>query len=102
MTIDQNILNKIRNYGALKYTSDRICVLLGLEGEDMDWFLDQMEDSKSQVRKFYDQGVAIGEYNQDVELAKQGEKGDVLSIIELNKIQDDRRVNKVKDELFGV
>ncbi|MCD6345994.1 MAG: hypothetical protein J7L96_01100 [Bacteroidales bacterium] len=102
MTLDQNTLNKIRNYGALKYTADRICVLLGLDEKDQDWFLEQMEEPGSRVRKFYDQGVAIGEYNQDVELAKQGEKGDVLSIIELSKIQFHRKIDKVKNDLFGV
>lgn len=102
MRVDQNTLNKIRNYGALKYTCDRMCILLGLDSRDQAWFIGQMEDARSEVRKFYDQGVAIGEYNQDVELAKQGEKGDVLSIIELNKIQHDRKVNKVKKDLFGV
>lgn len=102
MITDQNTLNKIRNYGALKYTSDRICVLLGLDEKNRLWFMEQMDNTGSEVRAYYDRGVAIGEYNIDVELAKQGEKGDVFAIIEINKIQEERRISKVKKDLFGI
>ena len=79
-----------------------MCTLLGLDEDQKAWFLQEIIDPKSQVRAYYDQGVAIGEYNQDVELAKQGERGDVLSIIQLNKIQEERRLNQIQKDLFGV
>lgn len=102
MLIDQNTLIKIRNYGALKYTSDRIIVLLGLDPEEARRFNEEFRDELSQVRRFYEQGVAIGEYNIDVELAKQGEKGDVFAIMEINKQHENRRIDQLRNELFGV
>ena len=102
MLIDQNSLVKIRNYGALKYTPDRICVLLGLDLEESRAFIDEFADLQSQTRRFYEQGVAIGEYNIDVELAKQGEKGDVFAIMEISKQQENRKIDKVRKELFGL
>lgn len=102
MLIDQNILTKIRNYGALKYTVDRIIVLLGLDPDEAEEFTVLFEDRKSQVRRLYEQGVAIGEYNIDVELAKAGEKGDVFAIMEIGKQQETRKLNQLKKDLFGV
>lgn len=102
MTLDQNTLNKIRNYGALKYTADRICALLAIDGEERDAFLKEWDDPTGQVRKYYNQGVAIGDYNMDVELAKQGEKGDVIAISELQRIQQKRKIDQTRNELFGL
>jgi len=102
MLIDQNTLIKIRNYGALKYTVDRIVVLLGVDPDEELKFVEEFQDPKSQVRRYYEQGVAIGEYNIDVELAKAGEKGDVLAIMEISKKQDHRRISGLRKELFGV
>jgi len=89
MTLDQNTLSKIRNYGALKDT-------------EKEAFLQEYSDPQSQVRRYYDQGVAIGEYNADVELAKLGEKGDVLAIVELSRIQHKRRIDQTRHDLFGI
>ena len=102
MTLDQNTLSKIRNYGALKYTADRICTLLALDESEKEAFLQEYSDPQSQVRRYYDQGVAIGEYNADVELAKLGEKGDVLAIVELSRIQHKRRIDQTRHDLFGI
>lgn len=100
--MDQSSLIKIRNYGALKYTPERICKMLGLFGDDAQRFLVEFQDEENQIRQFYDQGVAIGDYNIDAELAKQSEKGDILSIIELNNRQQRTKVNNLKKELFGL
>jgi hypothetical protein len=102
MILDQNTLNKIRNYGALKYTTDRICALLAIDGDEREAFMREWDDPASQLQRYYTQGVAIGEYNMDVELAKQGEKGDVIAISELQRIQQKRRIDQTKNELFGL
>jgi len=102
MIPDQNTLSKIRNYGALKYTADRICTLLAIDGEEREAFLKEWEDPTSQVRKYYTQGVAIGEYNADVELSKLSEKGDVIAISELHRIQHKRKIDQTRQDLFGV
>lgn len=76
--------------------------MLGLFGDDEVKFMVEFQDENSQIRQFYDQGVAIGQYNIDAELAKQSEKGDVFSIIELNKRQEHNKLNNLKKELFGL
>lgn len=100
--MDQSSLIKIRNFGALKYTPERICKMLGLFGENAQRFLVEFQDDESEIRQFYDQGVAIGDYNIDAELAKQSEKGEILAIIELNNRQQRTRINTLKKELFGL
>lgn len=100
--MDQSSLIKIRNYGALKYSPETICKMLGLFGEEADRFMVDFQNDQSPVRQFYDQGVAIGDYNIDAELAKQSEKGDILSIVELNNRQYRTKINNLKKELFGL
>ncbi len=99
---DQSTLIKIRNYGALKYPPDKICSILGLNGDERERFLVEFEDLETQIRTFYEQGVAIGDYNIDAELAKKSEKGDVLAIMELQKRQYYSNISRLKKDLFGV
>ena len=100
--MDQSSLVKIRNYGALKYTPERICKMLGLFGEDQERFLVEFQDEENPIRQFYDQGVAIGDYNIDAELAKQSEKGEILAIIQLQERQEKTKISTLKKELFGI
>ena len=100
--MDQSTLIKIRNYGALKYAPERICKMLGLFGDDAQSFLVEFQDEGTQIRQYYDHGVAIGDYNIDAELAKQSEKGDILSIIELNNRQERTKISSLKKQLFGI
>lgn len=99
---DQNTLIKIRNYGALKFSAEKICQILGLRGDEKEHFLLSFDDPESDIRQFYDQGTAIGEYNIDAELAKKAETGDIFSIIEQSKRQYHRRIDDMKKNLFGV
>ncbi len=100
--MDQSSLIKIRNYGALKYAPERICKILGLFGEDSQRFIVEFQDEESQIRQFYDQGVAIGDYNIDAELAKQSEKGDIMSIMQLQERQEKTKISNLKNQLFGI
>lgn len=100
--MDQSSLTKIRNFGALKYSEKQICKMLGLFGDDELKFMVEFQDENSPIRQYYEQGVAIGQYNIDAELAKQSEKGDVFSIMELNKRQEQNKLNNLKKELFGI
>ncbi len=69
MNLDQATLVRIRIFGALKYSGSKICDLLRFCDGERDEFIKQMADPGSQVYRYYHQGVAIGDYNQDVELA---------------------------------
>jgi hypothetical protein len=102
MLYDQSVLIKIRNYGALKYTKERIASILGLNAKDREQFYIDFEDPESEIREMWGQGVAIGDYNIDAELAKAAESGDTNSIIELSYRQYYQKVDQVKQDLFGV
>lgn len=100
--MDQSTLIKVMNYGALKYSPEKICVILGFDEITTNEFMLEFQDQKSTVRKSYNRGVLIGEYNVDAELAKQSEKGDIFSIQQLREIQDKREVSDLINKLFGV
>ena len=50
----------------------------------------------------YQNGLAIGSWNIDAELAKQAEKGDVDSISALAERSKERRIKDLKKQLFGI
>jgi hypothetical protein len=102
MQLNEITLKKIINFGALKYSALKICKLLAFNREQTQLFLIDFENDASPIRINYDQGVAIGEYNVDAELAKQSEKGDIYSIQELDKRQYFRELDDLTKELFGV
>lgn len=100
--MDQSNLIKIRNYGALKYTPQQICRILGLSQDDSERFMVEFQDEESDIRKYYDQGVLFGDYNIDAELAKQSEKGDIMAIIQLQERQEKTKISRLKKDLFGI
>jgi len=100
--MDQNTLMKIRNYGALKFSVEKMCRILRFFGDDKNNFIVEMKKPNSEVRTYYDQGAAIGDYNIDAELAKKAEKGDVLCIMELSRRQHNNQINQLKKDLFGI
>jgi len=102
MQYDQAVLMKIRNYGALKYSKEKIAAILGLTKDERETFFSDFDDKESEVRRFWEQGVAIGDYNIDAELAKSAEGGDTNSIIELSYRQYYQKTDQIKNELFGI
>lgn len=102
MNISETILMKIRNYGALKYTPDKICDLLGVYDEERELLLQEFDKPGSQVSRYFRQGIDIGDYNIDAELAKKSEEGDVFAVMELGKRQYHRGINNLKKDLFGI
>ncbi len=102
MIYSETMLYKIRNYGALKMSGLRMCTILGLEGDERVEFLNDLRDKTSTAYKYYHQGVEIGDYNIDAELAKQAEKGDIDSIVKLEERQHDRGIEDLRQELFGI
>lgn len=102
ITFDKTLLIKVVNFGALKYGPHQICKLLGLNSVQKEEFMIHFNNVESELRIHYEKGLSIGEYNLDAELAKQGEKGDVFSIIELSKRQYHRKMDDMKSDLFGI
>jgi len=102
MKVDLQTLSKIRNFGALKYAPEKIVTLLALTGDEKTEFLLEINNPQSQIYTYYHQGWEIGEYNIDAELAKKAETGDIMSIIQLNERQGNRRIDDLKKKLFGI
>lgn len=102
MEYTPEILQKVKTFGALGLSSQRIALLLGLSPKDTQAFIIEFNDTTSLVYKTYEQGVAIGEYNQDAALMKQAEKGDLFAIQELKIRQFNRDLEDDRKERFGL
>jgi phosphoglycolate phosphatase-like HAD superfamily hydrolase len=100
--MDDNILYKIRNFGALNYAPERIADLLGYVGEERRKLFIELADEQSQAAVIYRQGQGIGKYNIDVELLKNAEKGVPEAIDLLDERQRRETVINLKKELFGI
>ncbi len=100
--IGDKYLNQVKTFGALGYSIGRILELLNLPDSEATELKLRISIPGDVYNKAYRQGCAIGEYNVDVELHKQAEKGDIDSI----KLEEERNMvkkeDKLKRELFGV
>lgn len=102
ITFDSAILKQVVNFGALKYDPYQMRKLLRLSDEESEEFVKQFQNEESEIRKYYEQGLSIGEYNIDAGLAKKAEKGEVDASIELGRRQHDQKIDKLTKELFGI
>jgi len=99
---DDNILIKVRNWGALKYSPDRIIIMLGLKGDERDAFLIDITDTDHRLYSFYHKGINIGEYNIDIALREKAEEGDTFAEAALRERQQQQSVEELRRELFGI
>ncbi len=84
------------------YDASRIADLLDLHGKERTELIVRLSIPGDQLRVAYDNGRAIGEYNIDVELTKQAERGDIDSIAALAERSKERKLKDLKKDLFGV
>lgn len=101
-TYPSHILIKVRNWAKLKYSPSRIATLLELSVEETQVFLDDIDTEDHPLKKFYDLGNAIGDYNMDVSLVKQAEDGNMDAESQLRERQKQMRITEIKKELFGI
>lgn len=101
-TYDNHILVKVRNWASLKYSPSRIVTLLDLPKEEAQIFLDDIETDDHPLKKMYEMGSAIGDYNMDVSLVKEAEGGNMDAELQLRDRQRMRKINELKNDLFGV
>lgn len=102
MQITKDIKHKIRNFGALQYSPDKICTLLGLEPVERAELIAELNNPTSELKRTYEQSKAIADYNIDAELTKKAEKGDIMAILEIEKKQYMRNVDETRKKLFGI
>jgi hypothetical protein len=100
--MDETSLKIIEDCGKLKYNTEKICNILGLNGTARDHFLSEFDNPVSEIRFRYNQGVDTGDYNIDIKLQEMAEKGEVAAIEELRKRKHFSELSKLKKDLFGV
>lgn len=99
---DAAILDKVREFGRLKYPKERIALLLGMSEEHRQKFFLQFNDTESEIRKAYEQGLVLGDVEIDIALAETAKTGDTFTAAELSYRQYYQRIDNLRKELFGV
>jgi len=100
--LSNEYVQSVRTFGALSYTPERICRLLGLKKDESIVLLLRIETPGDVYYEAYQQGCALGEYNIDAELAKKAEKGDIESITLLEERKNERSEKDMRFKLFGI
>jgi hypothetical protein len=100
--ISDDYVQQVRTFGALDYTPERICRLLGLSKKDSISLNMRIEIPGDVYHDAYHQGRALGEYNIDAELAKKAETGDNDAISLLEERKNERKEKDLRLKLFGI
>lgn len=100
--IGNEYVSQVRTFGALRYSPDRICNLLGLRGKEKLALSIRMSIPGDVYYDAYRNGNALGEYNIDAELAKKAEVGDIAAIEMLETRKQERIVKDLRNNLFGI
>ena len=100
--LSDEYVNQVRTFGALGYTSERICQLLGLRKNKRIALLYRITLPGDVYCEAYHQGRALGEYNIDAELAKKAEKGENEAITLLEERKNERAEKDLRMKLFGI
>ena len=102
IAIGEEYLSQVRTFGALGYSPQRICNLLGLTGKKKFGMMVRITIPGDTYFNAYHSGIAMGDYNIDAELAKHAETGDIDSITALAVRKNERIERDLRKELFGV
>lgn len=100
--IGDEYVSQVRTLGALGYTAQRICSLLGLRGKQRLALIIRLAIPNDVYYDAYHNGRSLGEYNIDAELAKKAESGDIDAIETLETRKQERIVKDLRNQLFGV
>lgn len=100
--IGEEYVSQVRTFGALGYTPQRICSLLGLRGKEKMALILRVGLTGDVYYDAYENGRALGEYNIDAELAKKAEDGDIDAINTLEERKNLRVELDLRKQLFGV
>ena len=102
MTLDENTLKKIRDWAALGHTPGQIASLLGVSYQHREAFLDEFPRPDTKVNQYYMQGKAMMDYNVNVELTREAERGDIAAIETLDLRKQNQKVAELLSDLFGI
>lgn len=103
--VGDEYVSQVRTFGALGYTPQRICSLLGLRGKEKLALTVRITLVGDVYYDAYNNGRALGEYNIDAELAKKAESGDIDAINTINTLEERKNLRvelDLRKQLFGV
>lgn len=95
-------INKFKVFGALDYTIDQIAIVMDATPMEKALLEERLSDPLDEIAIAYSEGKFKGKASTEVallELAWEGEVDAVEAFAELSKT---RKVNALKQELFGV
>ncbi len=102
LLLKQDYSAKVRTFGSLGYSAERIADLLGLSGQERSIFLIRLSTPGDPLNTAYRNGEVLGEWNIDAALSKQAEGGDVDAIKLRNDRMLERQIADMKKEKFGL
>ena len=100
--IGDEYVSQVRTFGALGYSADRICNLLGLRGNEKIDLSIRITLPGDVYNDAYNNGRVLGEYNIDAELAKRAESGEIDAITALETRKNERIELELRMNLFVV
>ena len=100
--LSDEYVQNVRTFGALGYSPERICRILGFSKEKSTVFLLRITTAGDVYYEAYAQGRVLGEYNIDAELAKLAEKGATDSLKLLEERRNERAEKDLRMKLFGI
>lgn len=96
MSYTESFLDKVRSFGILGYSVDKIIDLV--EPDNPEKFRDDFSDLNSEIYKAYRKGKTTGEYNMDKELFDASTKKHDVKANEA--LKDRLQRNKIDDKIF--
>ncbi len=102
MQFNDDQLKIIEDCGGLEYPPLRIAVILGLDPLNQNLFVDIFNDSGSVVRQKFEQGKKFAQFECENSLMQQMRTGDIDTVEYVEKQNHFRRMEKMKEDLFGI
>lgn len=95
-------LVKVRDFAKMRHSPEKIAILLGLPSDEVEEFLDDIATEDHQLKRMYDQGYVMGDYEVEKGLLQEARNGNMDAEFNLRQRQKERRIAELKKDLFGV
>lgn len=102
MTVNDQMIQKIRDYAMCDMTPLQIASLLNILPAGLDTFIDAFLQPETLIAQAYKKGRNMMDYNTNVELARAAEKGDVEAIEMLAHRKEEQKYNEALAEMWGI
>jgi len=102
MEITHEIIDRVKNFGALGLSYDRIISLLMVPGFQKELIIEKLSTPGDELYEAYNYGLAVGDYNKEAKMEKLAESGDVDTINTQRIYRKQKKVEDLKRKLFGI